>query len=164
MAIPDLDRDAADEDFRFGLWRGTSVVYGLVGRARDPAGIRWLLLAYEAGAAELVDGVPPKQRSASARTLVRELHRTEEFGRSYHFHLGLHASVFAALEIADRCDRRADVLEWLEAAEDAAQDAYAGRLAPGGRGLVETVVRAVEARQAYARGLDEGVQTFSYGD
>jgi hypothetical protein len=163
--IPDPDREP-ESCYREGLWRGIAVMYGLVGPAKDADGMRFTLQGLEVGAWELWN-LRPGERGPVARRILKELQRDEEayYGRTYPFYLGLHASVFVALEIADRFDRRADVLEWLEEAEDAAQDAYAGRLAPGGRGLVETVVRAVDARQAYARGLEEEITgTYRFGD
>jgi hypothetical protein len=164
--LPDHDHDRdVDAEFREGLWRGISAVYALVARARDAPGIRWTLRGLETGAYELANGVPPRQRSAMARAIVRELHRHEEYGRTFAFNLGLHASTFIALEVADQFQSRDAILAALDECEDIACGHVAGRYGVSYRGMAQTVLDELERRYDAYRDADESItSSYCYGD
>jgi hypothetical protein len=147
MAIPDRDRDPESE-FREGLHRGIALIPTFVAKVGDRAGMQWLLGTYADGAAELRDGVPARHLSLAAKTILRELHRDEEFGRTHAFNLGLHVSFFVGLGIVDDVRyRRLDAISRaIHEAEDVAATYAVGRLVRSPDGTIATILAEVRRR------------------
>jgi hypothetical protein len=157
---PHRDREA---QYREGVHRGLDALYTLVAGARDADGIRWMLGTIEAGAFELWTR-PPRDQGPVARRIVAELHRSEEYGRSWAFNAGVHASTFIALELADLYRDRDDILAALDLAEDVACTACVRHWEASGRGLAERIVAEVRPRMEASRAGDDALESYRYGD